>query len=135
VVTAAAKEAQRRPHLVAAGKTPMYAQGWLSQRRYNDEDLATWGAFSPEQQAFVDCFNSHIGDTAPQCTEWTERRAALIDIAMRGKWDAERWSQFWQWVAEHCEFRWPVSIDWLLQRDNFVAVKEGKYQRDGGTGE
>jgi phage replication O-like protein O len=110
VMAAAAKEAQRRPHLIADGQTPIYAQGWLTQRRYEDEDVLAWGVFSAEQQAFIDCFNANIGDTCPQVTEWTEKRAALCDIAMRGKWGIERWAEFWRYVRDECRFGWPVSF-------------------------
>ena len=131
VMAAAAKEAQRRPHLIADGQTPIYAQGWLTQRRYEDEDVLAWGVFSAEQQAFIDCFNANIGDTCPQVTEWTEKRAALCDIAMRGKWGIERWAEFWRYVRDECRFGWPVSFEWMLSRENWAKVKGGQYLRDG----
>lgn len=131
VMAAAAKEAQRRPHLIADGQTPIYAQGWLTQRRYEDEDLLAWEVFSAEQQAFIDCFNANIGDTCPQVTEWTEKRAALCDIAMRGKWGIERWAEFWRYVRDECRFGWPVSFEWMLSRENWAKVKGGQYLRDG----
>ena len=130
VMAAAAKEAQRRPHLIADGQTPIYAQGWLTQRRYEDEGLLAWGSFSAEQQAFIDCFNANIGDTCPQVTEWTEKRAALCDIAMRGKWGLERWAEFWRYVRDECRFGWPVSFEWMLNRENWAKVKDGQYLRD-----
>lgn len=133
VTAAAAKESQRRPHLIAAGQTPIYAQGWLTQRRYEDEDLLAWGAFSAEQQAFIDCFNAHIGDTCPQVTEWTEKRAALADIAMRGAWSLEKWGEFWRYVADECRFDWPVSFEWMLNRENWAKVKGGQYLRSEVT--
>jgi len=131
VTAAAAKEAQRRPHLVADGQTPIYAQGWLSQRRYEDEDLLAWGTFSAEQQSFIDCFNANIGDACPQVTEWTEKRAALCDIAMRGAWSLERWAEFWRYVRDECAFGWPVSFEWMLNRENWAKVKGGQYLSDG----
>jgi phage replication O-like protein O len=131
VMAAAAKEAQRRPHLIADGQTPIYAQGWLTQRRYEDEGLLAWGSFSAEQQAFIDCFNANIGDTCPQVTEWTEKRAALCDIAMRGKWGLERWAEFWRYVRDECAFGWPVSFEWMLNRENWAKVKGGQYLSDG----
>lgn len=130
VMAAAAKEAQRRPHLIADGQTPIYAQGWLTQRRYEDEDLLAWGEFSAEHQAFIDCFNANIGDTCPLVTEWTEKRAALCDIAMRGRWGLERWAEFWRYVRDECRFDWPVSFEWMLNRENWAKVKDGQYLRD-----
>lgn len=129
VMAGAAKEAARRPHLIAAGSTPIYAQGWLTQRRYEDEDLLAWGEFSAEQQRFIDCFNANIGDTCPQVTEWTEKRAALADIALRGRWTLDRWAEFWRYVRDECEFGWPVSFEWMLDRENWAKTKGGQYQR------
>ena len=129
VMAAAAKEAQRRPHLIADGQTPIYAQGWLTQRRYEDEDLLAWGAFSAEQQAFIDCYNANIGDACPKVTEWTEKRAALADIAMRGSWELDKWAGFWRYVADECQFDWPVSFEWMLNRENWAKVKGGQYLR------
>jgi len=40
ILQGAAAEAERRPRLVAEGKTPKMAQGWLTGRRWEDEDLA-----------------------------------------------------------------------------------------------
>ena len=130
VMAAARKEARRRPHLIADGQTPIYAQGWLTQRRYEDEDLLTWGAFSAEQQAFIDCYNANIGDACPKVTEWTEKRAALADIAMRGSWELDKWAEFWRYVADECQFDWPVSFEWMLNRENWSKVKGGQYLRD-----
>ena len=133
VMTAAAKEAQRRPHLIADGLTPMYAQGWLTKRRYEDEDLLTWGEFSAEQQAFIECFNANIGDACPRVTEWTAKRAALCDIALRGTWSLEKWGEFWRYVADECQFDWPVSFEWMLNRENWAKVKGGQYLRSEVT--
>jgi len=129
VLVAADKEAKRRPYLIADGQTPIYAQGWLTQRRYEDEYLLTWGAFSAEQQAFIDCYNANIGDACPKVTEWTEKRAALADIAMRGSWELDKWADFWRYVADECQFDWPVSFEWMLNRENWSKVKGGQYLR------
>ena len=132
VMQAAAKEAQRRLHLIAAGQTPIYAQGWLTQRRYEDEDLQSWGTFTADQQAFIDTFNANIGDTCPPVTEWTEKRAALCEIAAQGKWSLETWGEFWRYVRDDCVFSWPVSFEWMLDRENLAKVKGGQYLRDEG---
>lgn len=42
IMRAAAIEARRRSTLVAAGRTPIYPEGWLSQRRFEDEGLLDW---------------------------------------------------------------------------------------------
>lgn len=41
IISAARREAEQRPSLLAAGRTPKWAQGWLSGRRWEDEDLET----------------------------------------------------------------------------------------------
>ena len=127
VLAAAQVEAERRPHLIAGGRTPIYAQGWLSGRRWEDEDLATWGRFTEKQQAFIDVFNDNIGERCLPVTEWSETRAALADAAAGGKWPMETWARFWRAVAERCEFRGAVSFEWLLRRENFVRVKAGEF--------
>lgn len=46
ICKAAANEARRRPELKAEGRTPIYAQGWLNGRRWEDEEEtaeAEWG--------------------------------------------------------------------------------------------
>lgn len=43
ILRAAEIEAKRRPTLVAMGRTPIYPEGWLSQRRWEDEGLLSWG--------------------------------------------------------------------------------------------
>lgn len=37
ILTAARREAVERPHILASGRTPIYPQGWLSARRWEDE--------------------------------------------------------------------------------------------------
>jgi len=41
IYAAAELEAKRRPALLASGKTPKMAQGWITSRRWEDEDLKT----------------------------------------------------------------------------------------------
>lgn len=42
ILRAAEIEARRRPTFVASGLTPIYPEGWLSQRRFEDEALLQW---------------------------------------------------------------------------------------------
>lgn len=44
IVSAAESEAKRRPDLIANGKTPKMAQGWISGRRWEDEE------YEPKQE-------------------------------------------------------------------------------------
>ncbi len=39
IIEAAEKEAANRPKLIAEGRTPKWAQGWISGRRWEDEDF------------------------------------------------------------------------------------------------
>jgi hypothetical protein len=41
IIAAARAEAKRRPGLIEKGRSPKWAQGWLSGRRWEDEDEAT----------------------------------------------------------------------------------------------
>jgi hypothetical protein len=41
IVAAAEAEAKQRPELVARGRTPQYAEGWLNGRRWEDEEVGS----------------------------------------------------------------------------------------------
>ena len=129
ILRAAEIEARRRPTLVATGRTPIYPEGWLSQRRWEDEGLLSWGQWSPEEQAFVDVFNANIGDLCPQVADWTEKRSELTKVAVAGKMNLDQWGEFWRFVRDGCEFRFPVSYEWLLVRENFKSVANGQYSK------
>ena len=129
ILRAADIEARRRPTLVATGRTPIYPEGWLSQRRWEDEGLLSWGQWSPEEQAFVDVFNANIGDLCPQVADWTEKRSELTKVAVAGKMNLDQWGEFWRFVRDGCEFRFPVSYEWLLVRENFKSVANGQYSK------
>lgn len=48
ILAAARKEAERRQEIVSAGRTPIYAQGWISGRRWEDEELSEAPRRRPE---------------------------------------------------------------------------------------
>ena len=48
ILSAARKEAERRQEIVSAGRTPIYAQGWISGRRWEDEELSEAPRRRPE---------------------------------------------------------------------------------------
>ena len=131
IMRAAAIEAKRRPTLLATGRTPIYPEGWLSQRRFEDEGLLSWGVWSPDEQAFVDVFNANIGDLCPQVADWTEKRSELTKVAVAGKMNLDQWGEFWRFVRDGCEFRFPISYEWFLVRENFKAVAGGQYGKEG----
>lgn len=130
IIDAAKIEAKRRVSVVARNGTPMYPQGWLSQRRFEDEGLLAWGRFEPAEQAFVDCFNENIGDICPLVEEWTEERSVLVKAAVVGRWDLETWGRFWSHVRDTCRFDWPVSLEWLLDKKNLEKIKDGQYRKE-----
>lgn len=48
ILSAARKEAERRPEIQSAGRTPIYAQGWITGRRWEDEELSEAPRRRPE---------------------------------------------------------------------------------------
>ena len=127
VLQAAQLEADRRPALRIDGRTPMMAQGWLSQERYDDEDLQAWGKYSAEVQVFVDVYNaaaSQRGARFLPITEWTEKRQAFFErLASRGKMPG--WKQFTRDKATSASIpQGGVTIDWLI--NNMHQFREGR---------
>lgn len=53
IVTAATAEAQGRASVIADGRTPKFAQGWLSGRRWEDK-VIQFQAMTPEEKAMRD---------------------------------------------------------------------------------
>jgi|LGVF01.2.fsa_nt_gb hypothetical protein len=50
IIAAAKEEAARRPDLIAAGNSPKWAQGWIAERRWEDEDYKETGKPQPKPQ-------------------------------------------------------------------------------------
>jgi hypothetical protein len=128
IAGAARYAAYRDSVLVPTGGTPKMAQGWLTDRRWEDEipDME----FTHDQQEFVETFNAAIGDVMVHSdpTAWTQQRAAMIDAALT-KAPAEKWREFFEYVGHRCEFRFPADLYWLLNPENRMAVREGKYEK------
>lgn len=101
---------------------------WLNQSRWDDQLTPAIGSFTAEQQAFVDCFNDNIGDVCMPVTEWSQKTADLISLASAGKWDLNRWADFWRYVRDDCTFKGQVSFEWLTSRDNLVRVIRGEFE-------
>lgn len=129
VLLAAMCEARRRPSLVTKGGTPKFAQGWLNDERYEDEDLIQWGRFTPAQQKFVAIFNDSIGDLCAPVSDWSPRRAALVESGIKRSGERAWWEKFWLYVRDECEFRGSVSFDWIMDDDNFARIKSGDFER------
>ena len=65
ICEAARKEAAQRPSLIEQGRTPKWAQGWLSERRWEDD----YDAFQPTSRAF------HVPRGQPQAgMTWADIR-------------------------------------------------------------
>lgn len=73
IIGAATSEARRRPQLLEKGLTPIMAEGWLSARRWEDEE------FQPAQQA-----NPHAGE-APWYSrlETVQEKAGDVGLQVR----------------------------------------------------
>jgi len=57
MIRAAKEEAKQRPALIAQGTTPIYAQGWITARRWEDAKLnvvPVTGADMPEDATLKD---------------------------------------------------------------------------------
>lgn len=101
---------------------------WLNGRRWEDEIAPVVGAFSEEQQRFIDNFNDHIGDVCQPITEWSPKCSDLINMALAGKWDLTGWQRYWIYVRDNCQFKGQMSFEWLVARDNLVRVKRGDFE-------
>jgi phage replication O-like protein O len=129
ILHAAELEAERRPQLRIDGRTPMMAQGWLNQERFDDETLTTWGRYAPDQQPYVDAYNRASADFVRgsrfmACTEWTEKRAAFF-AKRAAKKNLDGWRAFVGEISMRDSV--PVSgvtIDWLIA--NFHQFVEGR---------
>lgn len=107
---------------------------WLNGARWEDEVKPIDGAFTADQQAFIDTFNANIGTKALPVDEWSQKSADLIAVAIAGKWgmDWAKWADFWNYVRDECQFKGQVSFEWLMNRDNIVRIKRGEFQPEGG---
>lgn len=91
VLHAARMEADRRPAALARGHTPMYLQGWITRRRWENEIYrSAYGHWSDAQRSLIE---AHIGafatageialDGSPMSgLAWSELRAASLDAAL-----------------------------------------------------
>lgn len=69
ICAAAAKEAENRAAIIRAGKTPKYAQGWITGRRWEDYDKAEQPLKQP---------------TLPACPpDWQTHRKTILEQMQR----------------------------------------------------
>ncbi|EPR42703.1 hypothetical protein dsx2_2620 [Desulfovibrio sp. X2] len=73
IVTAAEREAAERPALIAAGRTPKMAQGWITGRRWEDE----------ESEPVPGAIPMGSGSTTPPMTPYQREREEQRQMAAR----------------------------------------------------
>lgn len=131
VLAAARQEADRRPHLLAKGSTPKYAQGWLTDRRFEDESLQEWGHYSAEQQAVIDDYNSALAGTgwpAAVASPYVPERAAAIASFLGFSKKAVFWRAYFAYVAQNVPDAATTGIDWLIRPDTYAKIREGVHK-------
>lgn len=101
---------------------------WLNGQMWEDEIKPAIGSFTERQQEFLNVFNANIGDKCLPVSDWSQLLEDRISIAMAGTWDLEKWGDFWRHVRDKCVFKGQISLEWLLNRDNFVRVKRGDFE-------
>ena len=110
------------------GKYIPHPTTWLSGARWEDEVKPAIGEFNPEQLAFLENFNSNIGEVCQPVKDWSQKISDLITLAAAGKWSNERWTRYWTYVRDKCTFKGQMSFEWLITRDNLVKVVRGDFQ-------
>lgn len=130
IIAAARNEAARRN---PADKSPKWAQGWLNERRFEDEALLQTG-WTDSQKAFVAAWNDRVTGFVP-IVGYDETLAASIDAWLLKKWDVARFEKFFDYLQNECEFVYPsastVTVQWVMRPENFMAIKGGKFQKGG----
>jgi phage replication O-like protein O len=136
VLSAAKQEAARRPHMLAKGSTPKYAQGWLTDRRFEDESLQEWGRYSAEQQAVIDDYNAVMAETgwpAAVTSPCIPERAASISAFLGLGKKPGFWKAYFGYVAENVPDADTTGIDWLLRPDTYAKIREGVHRQKVGA--
>ena len=110
-----------------------WAQGWLTERRWEDESL--WlDSWSAEQQEVIDSYHSALGDRMVNVVGFSPDIAALIDAAGKnfksGLLDGTR--KYFSHVAQNCTFKRPenISLAWLLNPETIDLIRGGKFQKE-----
>ena len=128
ILTAVAAQSATAKWIEDGGKFIPHATTWLNGARWEDDVKPVCGSFNEQQQKFIDIFNKNIGELCQPVTDWSQKCADLINIALAGKWDSEGWERYWRYVRDKCQFKGQVSFEWLVTRDNLVRVKRGDFE-------
>jgi hypothetical protein len=62
IIAAAEKESNRRPALVADGRTPKMAQGWITDKRWQDEETIAGNTYSTPKSVMDDWEPPHVAE-------------------------------------------------------------------------
>ena len=127
ILVAIAEQTKSAEWIEQGGKFIPHPTTWLNGKRWEDEVSPVIGEFTEQQKAFIEIFNSNIGDVCAPVGDWSQKAADLINIALSGTWKADRFEKYFKYVSEKCRFKYPVSFEWLLTRDNLVRVKRGDF--------
>lgn len=129
-------EAARRQHAqcLRNGDTKRkWAQGWLTERRWEDESL--WlDSWTADQQAVIDSFHESLGDQMVNVVAFSPDLAALIDAAgtsfRSGLLDGTK--KYFAHIAHNCTFKRPenISLAWLLNQETIDSIRGGKFQKE-----
>lgn len=100
ICEAATKEAAQRPALQARGLTPKWAQGWLNERRWEDDYEATQPQAMPRQGSLFDAGQPKSWDQIRYENNLQAARAAYEQIkaeeqgfdAQEEEYEPERWN-------------------------------------------
>jgi phage replication O-like protein O len=131
VLHAAALEADRRPSLLAKGHTPIYAQGWLSQRRFEDESLLSWGRYSEDAVAVLEGYNAALGAAGwaeVGLTPYLPSRAAAIAAFLAAGLKPGFSTHYFAYVAENVPPADTTGFDWLIRVDTYTKIREGVHR-------
>lgn len=128
ILTAVAAQSATAKWIEDGGKFIPHATTWLNGARWEDDVKPVCGSFNEQQQKFIDTFNENIGELCQPVTDWSQKCADLINIALAGKWDSAGWERYWRYVRDKCQFKGQVSFEWLVTRDNLVRVKRGDFE-------
>lgn len=129
-------EGARRQHakcLRNADSKRKWAQGWLNERRWEDESL--WlDSWTQDQQAVIDSFHDTLGAKMVNVVGFSADLASLIDASGSHFRDGliSGTRRYFSHIANNCTFRKPenISLAWLLNPETIDSIRGGKFQKE-----
>lgn len=121
-------EASRQSEQWRKGVVP-HAATWLNAERWTDE-IAT--AFTADQTDVIEAYNAALGDLAGEIDAdvFSEQRGAAINHfrALPGR-KPQFWHSFFPWVRQNVNLPPHCGFDWLIDPNNFAAVRGGHHAK------